>query len=83
MDPPMAEAIADEIEAIADGLSEDIVDSLSDMVSQHCHRDEKHGYFSGAISANADAMRTLGRIGVMDIDDRGYRIVYGKFKGKT
>lgn len=57
--------------------------ALMDMVAQHCYEvpencgDRNQRYFSNALHANADSMRLLGKLGLMKIDDRGMRIVYG------
>lgn len=58
--------------------NQELKDALMDMVAQHCYDpDEKGRCFSGALSANAGAMRLLGRLGLMRLDDRGMRMVYG------
>lgn len=47
---------------------------LKNMVIQHCS--EKNGkYFSGFIGINADAMRYLGEVGLLDVNDCGGRVV--------
>lgn len=59
---------------------ENLIEALMDMVAQHCFFDKETGmYESGCLHANADAMRLLGRIGKMEIDDRGHRVVFGKW----
>ena len=40
--------------------------------------DEGQEVFSEFISAYADALRSLGENGLMEIEDRGGRVVYGK-----
>lgn len=58
--------------------NEELKEALMDMVAQHCFDPEVTGrYFSNALHANSDAMRLLGKLGLMKIEDRGMRIVFG------
>jgi hypothetical protein len=62
-------------------IMKELTESLEDMVRQHCYCEQKTGYYdSGALTADADAMRLLAKLGKFEIDlDRG-RIVRGSFK---
>lgn len=63
--------------------NERLKDALMDMVAQHCHIPDEKRMFSCCLHANADAMRLLGELGLMKIDDRGYRVVYGVWPEQT
>jgi len=68
------------------GLAERLTEALMDMVAQHCYVEKSRGIDfdleSNCLSANADALRLLGELGEIEIDDRGMRVVYGKWKVK-
>lgn len=59
------------------------IDLLCEMVAQHCYveksRKNPFDVESSCLHANADAMRFLGKIGKLKIDDRGMRVVFGKW----
>lgn len=56
------------------------IDLLCEMVGQHCYLDgSKFDVESGCLSANANAMRFLGKIGKLKLDDRGMRVVFGNW----
>lgn len=66
----------------------ELIEALSDMVAQHCYIDDaerkkdigdKADVESNCLHANADAMRLLGKLGVLELDDRGMRVVFGKW----
>ena len=58
--------------------------ALCYMVNQHCQRTTENGmeFFSNFISSDADAMRLLAAHGLMEIEDAGMRVVWGKFTDK-
>lgn len=62
-------------------LQKEVIEALTNMVAQHCHDDSHPDWqlFSWALHANADAMRLLGKLGVIEIDDRGARMVFGRW----
>ena len=57
----------------------ELLDSLADMVGQHCYRTDTDNYTSGAISTDADAMRLLVKHGRFKIEKEFGRIVIGDF----
>ena len=60
--------------------AERLKEGLVDMVSQHCYEDGKV-YCSGALSANADAIRLLIELGCMEqVGDSYGRMISAKFK---
>ena len=55
------------------------LDLLQGMVQQHCY-EKDNDYDSRFLTADARAMRFLGKHGRMEIADGGGRVVSGRFK---
>jgi hypothetical protein len=58
------------------------LNALVEMVIQHCACEDGE-YFSSLLTSDANALRALGAAGIMDIQDCGMRVVYGRFKENT
>jgi hypothetical protein len=62
---------------------DELTDALCEMVGQHCYVEKSRNVpfelESNCLHANADAMRLLGKIGKLKIDDRGMRVVFGNW----
>ena len=66
-----------------EGLREDLIDILTDYISQECTTSEKGVYDSCAISSRADAMWRLYELGRFEIIEEHGRRVIGRFRSNA
>jgi hypothetical protein len=60
---------------------EELVDIAYWMIIQNCKKDTKGNYFSGFVGVNAQAMRLLCKLGLMEmVDDAFHRNVTVRIK---